>query len=173
MGKRQVQREALDATNIPTPTTPLQRYGRVTGIRGGGLYDILITETSNPPAANEQGATATTTPTAMVLIQLPNKFRKVIWVKLGSFVLIELLAEVTTKVHGDILSVLRPEHLKVLKTEGKWPVVLDPPAAAVESEEDEDDEVINNSESDDNDDDLFVNRNRMHVEYESDSEDGE
>ncbi|ORY38125.1 hypothetical protein BCR33DRAFT_720840, partial [Rhizoclosmatium globosum] len=132
----------------PVPTTPLQRYGRVTNVRGGGLYDILITD--------EAG-----TGTQMVLIQLPKKFHKVIWVKLGAFVLVELLEEVATKIHGDILSVLRPEH------------VLDPPVltpATVEVDQDSTEDEAEYESGSDNDDDLFVNRNRMHVEEESDDD---
>ncbi|KAJ3081850.1 hypothetical protein HDU99_004465 [Rhizoclosmatium hyalinum] len=153
MGKRQIQREALDINNTPVPTTPLQRYGRVTNVRGGGLYDILITD--------EAG-----TGTQM-------KFHKVIWVKLGAFVLVELLEEVATKIHGDILSVLRPEHVKLLRTDNAWPSVLDPPVltpATVEVDQDSTEDEAEYESGSDNDDDLFVNRNRMHVEEESDDD---
>ncbi|TPX51153.1 hypothetical protein CcCBS67573_g10051 [Chytriomyces confervae] len=158
MGIRKIAREVNDTSKTPTPETPLQRYGRVTGIRGGGLYDALVMD----EALDSAPRTA--------LLQLPSKFKKVIFVKLGSYILAELYPDAATKVHGDILCVVRPEHLKLLKAENRWPAILEP--AKEEDDDDEDSEAHESGHDSDGDSmpDIFVNRNRMHVEEQSEDE---
>ncbi|TPX48162.1 hypothetical protein CcCBS67573_g10214 [Chytriomyces confervae] len=157
MGIRKTAREVNDTSKTPTPETPLQRYGRVTGIRGGGLYDTLVMDEGLDSAPRT------------ALMQLPSKFKKVIFVKLGSYILAELYPDAATKVHGDILCVVRPEHLKVLKAENRWPTILEP---AKEEHDDEDSEAQESGHDSDGDSmpDVFVNRNRMHVEEQSEDE---
>ncbi|KAJ3387494.1 hypothetical protein HDU84_000744 [Entophlyctis sp. JEL0112] len=162
MGKRQVQHEALNAR--PTPAHSLQRFARVTSVRGGGLYDVLtaVRDVAQPGAATEEPATEP------ALVQLPSKFKKILWIKLGSFVLVEMIVDSSTKIRGDILAVLRPDHVKEMRAAGDWPCAIDPAQSALSARPTNAVDVEADSETLEEDDDIFVNRNRMHVEYETD-----
>ncbi|KAJ3096602.1 hypothetical protein HK100_005532 [Physocladia obscura] len=169
MGKRQVQREAL--LEVPVRTNSQQRYARVVGIRGGGQYDVVAEAT---PTSTQSGNNAGPE-TIIVLVQLASKLRKVVYVKLGGFVLIELFTTAATKVLGDILGVLRPEHIKILKADGMWNSAINAPKSVI-TESYNPAELSNNEVSDadaSDNDDLFVNRNRMHIAYETDEEEEE
>ncbi|KAI8617833.1 hypothetical protein BC830DRAFT_1111820 [Chytriomyces sp. MP71] len=170
MGIRKMARDALGVSKVPTLRNELQRYGRVTSIRGGGLFDCLVAPSTH--VTNDQ--------LQQVLLQLPAKFKKVVFVKLGSFVLVELYHDSATKVHGDILGAVSAENVKELKAMGEWPAALDAPLSRSPTEPSGDDakqesrrNMFPPSDSEDSDGDLFVNRNRMHVEEESDSEEDE
>lgn len=54
------------------------------------------------------------------LVSMPSKFRKTVWVKPGSFVVIEEIKE-GNKVKGEITNVLMKHHIKLLKKNGDWP----------------------------------------------------
>lgn len=77
------------------------------------------------------------------LASMPSKFRNTVWIRKGSFVIIESIDE-GQKVRGEIVKVLLKHHLKQLKKEGSWPKEFDedanPPESSatddVESEED-------------------------------------
>lgn len=68
-----------------------------------------------------------------------------------------------TKVTGDIVAVLFPDHIKHYKQQGTWPFQDQGPS--IETISDNEGE----SSDSDNDDDLFVNNNRIVIE-ESESE---
>ncbi|KAL1925799.1 uncharacterized protein VTP21DRAFT_682 [Calcarisporiella thermophila] len=142
MGKKQLTREVL----LDTPSvTPPNFVARVVASRGKNLFDVVL------PDKRE------------TLALLPPRFRNLIWVKRGHFVVVDPtdVAEKGGKVEGEIVHVLYPEHVKELKRQGIWPVEFDDNQNSLA------DEKSDESESDDND--IFVNNNRAIVE-ESDSE---
>ncbi|KAG0198158.1 hypothetical protein BGX28_008385 [Mortierella sp. GBA30] len=121
-----------------------QRFARVLGSRGKNIHEVQF------PDGEE------------LLVNLPPKFRSLVWVKRGSYVIIEPAEEDDkTKVGGDITAVLFPDHIKQYKQEGIWPFE-DQLSSSMGNDEE------SGSDSDD-DDDLFVNNNRVVIE-ESESE---
>ncbi|CAG8741702.1 11113_t:CDS:2, partial [Acaulospora morrowiae] len=82
-----------------------QKIARVLGGRGKNLHEVQLPN-------------GTTT-----LCSLPPKFRNLVWVKRGSYVIISPFeSEKPNKIGGDIVHVLFPEHVKYLKSEGMWPI---------------------------------------------------
>ncbi|KAI1311287.1 putative RNA-binding protein eif1ad [Mortierella claussenii] len=122
-----------------------QRFARVLGTRGKNVHEVQYD-------SGEE-----------LLVNLPPKFRSLVWVKRGSYVVIQSAEEEDkTKVAGDIVAVLFPDHIKQYKQRGIWPFedqFSSMSNAVVDGSEDEEDE----------DDDLFVNNNRVVIE-ETDSE---
>lgn len=118
------------------------------------------------------------------LASLPTLFRKTMWVKNGSFVIIEPIEE-GKKVKGEIVKILTKEHIKELKEEGSWPERFDEEKSEANNDDKKEhkgvekvenkksrNSVDSDSHSDsDNDDDLFVNVNRRYVEKYSCSDD--
>ncbi|KAF9179720.1 putative RNA-binding protein eif1ad [Haplosporangium sp. Z 767] len=130
-----------------------QRFARVLATRGKNIHEVQFSDGEE------------------LLVNLPPKFRSLVWVKRGSYVIIEPAEEQDrTKVGGDIIAVLFPDHIKHYKQVGIWPFkdhLSTSTNAGNESEEE------SGSGSDD-DDDLFVNNNRIVIEEsetDSDSED--
>ncbi|KAJ3100788.1 hypothetical protein HDU96_010224 [Phlyctochytrium bullatum] len=140
--------------------------GRVVGIRGGGLYEVSLAV----PPENDDASTPTP-PSQFVargeLVRLPPKFRNAVWIKRGSFALIEM-EESKTKVAGQIAYILRPEHVKDFRAQGLWPSQLFDAELTVAKPKETKEE-----EASDGDDDLFVNRNRRYAESDDDDEDEE
>ncbi|KAI8845550.1 hypothetical protein BC829DRAFT_419475 [Chytridium lagenaria] len=152
MGKKQLRQQALDA--CPRPLEENRYVGRVVEIRGGGLYEVMTAYLVEGGIDGEK-----TYEERNELVRLPSKFRNAVWIKRGSFAIIQYLTS-KTKVSGEIVHVLRPEHIKELKSEGLWPAILDQAANAAEAARRE---VEDEGEGSD-DDGLFVNRNRMGAE---------
>ncbi|TPX70829.1 hypothetical protein SpCBS45565_g01484 [Spizellomyces sp. 'palustris'] len=150
MGRKQTTQHVLEELPVPGDG---QCVAKVIENRGGGNYVVQV------PAEVKR----TDEPT--LLVSLPSKFRKLIWVKRGSFVIIQK-EEGTTKIAGEIVHVLFLDHIKHLKTEGLWPVEFEsnPPSAKDGEESDE-------SDDEENDDDLFVNPNRQYDEDDEDDDD--
>ncbi|KAJ3141991.1 putative RNA-binding protein eif1ad [Irineochytrium annulatum] len=135
--RRYVQRNALEDVSIK----PGQLVAKVLDIRGGGLFEVGF-----PPEGtdNADGATAEG---AKCLVQLPPKFKNIVWVKRGNFVIVDR-SELSAKVEGEIIHVLRPEHIKDLRQSGDWPTAFE---NKVENTEEIDDlEDSDGSEADDN-----------------------
>ncbi|KAH8555176.1 hypothetical protein BGW37DRAFT_476071 [Umbelopsis sp. PMI_123] len=142
MGKKQTTRQAESTPEL----TSTQLIARVVGPRGKNMHEVQYAD----------GQT--------ILAILPPRFRNLIWVKRGHYVVLDPEATSTEKLGGEIVHVLFPDHVKDLKAQGKWPEEFNsnstPRSQAVE-----------NSDSEENsDDDLFVNNNRPVLE-ESGSED--
>ncbi|KAJ3044216.1 putative RNA-binding protein eif1ad [Rhizophlyctis rosea] len=152
MGRKQTARQVLTELPVPTET---QQVAKVLETRGGGLYEV---EYYDSPAGRDP---------QKCLVSLPSKFRKLIWVKRGSYVIFEVL-EAKTKIAGEIVHVLFPEHIKNLRNQGLWPTQFDTQA--------EEEATINSSqsaseESDDNDDLLMANPN--HRTFSDDESEGD
>ncbi|KAG0280982.1 hypothetical protein BGZ95_007657 [Linnemannia exigua] len=122
-----------------------QRFARVLGTRGKNIHEVQFPD-------NDE-----------LLVNLPPKFRSLVWVKRGSYVIIEPAEEEDkTKVGGDIIAVLFPDHIKHYKQKGIWPFT---DQLSRNLHNDSDSEDGNKEEGDD----LFRNNNRVVIE-ESDSE---
>ncbi|KAF8979096.1 hypothetical protein BGZ46_005807 [Entomortierella lignicola] len=132
-----------------------QQFARVLGTRGKNIHEVQLKDGQE------------------LLVNLPPKFRSLVWVKRGSYVIIQHADEEDkTKVAGDIVAILFPDHIKQYKQQGIWPFedqlssnTNNGSSAAAAAEDDQDDQ----SDGDDQDDDLFVNNNRIVIE-ESESE---
>ncbi|KAF9351222.1 putative RNA-binding protein eif1ad [Mortierella sp. AD094] len=132
-----------------------QQFARVLGTRGKNIHEVQFKNGEE------------------LLVNLPPKFRSLVWVKRGSYVIIQPAEEEDkTKVAGDIVAILFPDHIKQYKQQGIWPFEdqfssstnNSSGGAAGGDDEDEDDD-----EDQSDDDDLFVNNNRIVIE-ETDSE---
>ncbi|CAG8532409.1 17537_t:CDS:2 [Dentiscutata erythropus] len=132
MGRKQkTTNQILTSNLIPTET---QKIARVLGSRGKNLHEVQYYDG------------------IVTLCILPPKFRSLVWVKRGSYVIIEPLeSDKVKKIGGEIVHVLFPEHVKHLKSEGIWP------------KEFENQEIPNQTRlsGDGSDDQIFVNTNRI------------
>ncbi|KAJ1950296.1 hypothetical protein DL89DRAFT_269576 [Linderina pennispora] len=109
--------EALETLPEPTPTCPV---ARVLGPRGQHLHEIAVLQSLTTPEINQR-LNPTSSAWFTTLAQLPPKYRSVVWVKRGSFVLANLSEQFTDKVGGEIAQVLMAEQVKHLKQTGQWP----------------------------------------------------
>ncbi|KAJ2740674.1 hypothetical protein GGI20_005680 [Coemansia sp. BCRC 34301] len=118
MGRgKYTEREALDAQPEPTLQSPV---ARVLGPRGQHLHEVavarsLVTKDINQRLNADDQSWFTT------LVQLPPKFRSVVWVKRGSFVVVNLADQLSDKIGGEIAMVLMPAQVKHLKQSKQWP----------------------------------------------------
>ncbi|CAG8455680.1 2480_t:CDS:2 [Acaulospora colombiana] len=101
MGRKQKTTSQILTSN-PIPTES-QKISRVLGGRGKNLHEVQFPDGT------------------ITLCSLPPKFRNLVWVKRGSYVIISPSeSENSSKIGGDIVHVLFPEHIKYLKSEGIW-----------------------------------------------------
>lgn len=100
MGKKQTTRDAESTPEL----TDNQLVARVLGPRGKNMHEVQFAD----------GRTS--------LAILPPRFRNLIWVKRGHYVIVDPEATATEKLGGEIVHVLFPEHVKDLKSQGKWQV---------------------------------------------------
>lgn len=91
------------------------------------------------------------------LVSMPMKFRKNVWIKRGSFVLVEAIEE-GDKVKAEIIRILTDAHQKEFTKEGVWPKKFS------KKRELEDDDS-------DGDDSLHRNLNRRNISNDSDEND--
>ncbi|KAI8577667.1 hypothetical protein K450DRAFT_251183 [Umbelopsis ramanniana AG] len=147
MGKKQTTRQAESTPEL----TSSQVIARVVGPRGKNMHEV-------------QYADGQTT-----LAVLPPRFRNLIWVKRGHYVVLDPEATSSDKMGGEIVHVLFPEHVKDLRAQGKWPEEFNTKSNPTPSSRSND--IISDSEEN-SDDDLFVNNNRpVMEETDSDSDD--
>ncbi|KDN48145.1 hypothetical protein RSAG8_03161, partial [Rhizoctonia solani AG-8 WAC10335] len=122
---------------------------RVGVARGGSQFDVCDGESS-------------------WLAELPKRFRNTVWVRRGSYVLVDTTHESTgNNIKGEITFVLQKGHIAELKKRGEWPAKLDESqemADATERHTDrqkpEESQSDKDEQSDDSDPDLFKNPNR-------------
>ncbi|KAI8075016.1 hypothetical protein BC940DRAFT_328617 [Gongronella butleri] len=143
MGKKQTAEAALNTDDIELEQG--QTFARVLGPRGNHQHEVEYTDGSRN------------------LVTLQPKFRNLVWVKRGSYVVVDpSQGTVSEKVGGEIVHVLFPKQLKVLQQKGRWPQEF----STKESEKlasqvhDSDDQAEDDEDQDDDEDDLFVNNNR-------------
>lgn len=105
---------------------------------------------------------------------LPSKFRKLIWIKRGDYLIVnksEADIEIATgekgKVMFNICNILQPNQIKDLKSEGKWPEYFNQDKGKEKEVNKDDDNIVE-------DDLLMDNPNRIACDdYSSDEEDEE
>ena len=82
------------------------RIGRIVLNRGANVFDCQISESEEDK----------------IMVKLPNKFLKVVWVKVKDYVVIE---DCTSKDEiPQIKYVLNRDHIKYLKKQNRWPAWL-------------------------------------------------
>ncbi|XP_067119924.1 probable RNA-binding protein EIF1AD [Centruroides vittatus] len=128
-----VVKEVLDTYVLPEDG---DRIVKVTCGRGNNLHEVVTADGEK------------------FLASMPPKFRKIIWIKRGDFVIIKPIKE-GHKVKGEISHILYKEQIKYIKSQGQWPSVFDSTRQKQSTEDMDEDEI-------------FVNRNRLEVEYEDD-----
>lgn len=165
--RKHLTRDALNS--FPEPTDA-ERIARVTELRGSNICQIEYDD-------GEQ-----------LLCQIPTRFRKLIWIKRGNYVIVKQPPNVTNyKVRALVEHVLFPDQIKHIKSKNLWPAAFDdaeealtdnkPPAksanAAKANAAARRQESAGTDEEEDSDDDadLFVNPNRVTVRDSSSDED--
>lgn len=152
--RKHVIQDALQS--YPEPKDE-QKIVRVIGTRGSNIQEV----------EDEHGTRQ--------LALLPAKFRGVLWVKRGNFVIIEEYEAPDpslSKVRATIEHILYDEHVKYLKKSNLWPEGFD----EAEQQQNHPQEHLKNDAQDGDsgeeseDDEFLVNRNRVLVEEESESE---
>lgn len=118
--KRDIQAVAEETITPPTTLPDSQTIARVKQAAGNNLYQLEL-------------------PTGkVVLAELPARFRSTIWIKRGSFVLVdtEALADRDNKLGGEIVNVVREE--KAWRKTPYWPAEFSSKRSAyAEDSEDE------------------------------------
>ncbi|KAI8330880.1 hypothetical protein BC941DRAFT_439828 [Chlamydoabsidia padenii] len=141
MGKKHTAQNLLDADEFEIQ--PHQHYARSLGPRGNHQHEVEFIDGTKK------------------LVTMPPRFRNLVWVKRGHFVVVDpSLGTVSEKVGGEIVQVLFPKHIKALQQAGQWPAEFSNQVSIKNNDHhgrsDDDDE----DDDEDNDDDLFVNNNR-------------
>ncbi|KAI9251191.1 phosphatidylserine decarboxylase-domain-containing protein [Sporodiniella umbellata] len=135
MGKKQTIRNQIDQD---IEISENQRYARTLGPRGNHQHEVEFADSTK------------------TLVTLPPRFRNLVWIKRGYFVVVDATTgTVSEKVGGEIAHVLYPKDIKHLKAAGKWPAEFDDKKSENKLEHSDEEE-----EEEDDDDDLFKNNNR-------------
>ena len=169
LGRRTHYRKHLTDSvlnDLPEPSER-EQIARVVSTRGGNHFDICL--------AHDE---------TVYLAILPTKFHKLVWVKRGDYVLVDVGTNAThdnaldaTKNKSDddggirhmISHILYKNQVKHLKSKGLWPEddpEFEKGSGAQEGDDNEDleeheDGIVYHECGDDVDDDLFVNTNRI------------
>ncbi|KAG2382284.1 hypothetical protein C9374_005486 [Naegleria lovaniensis] len=101
-----------------------------------------------------------------ILVILPTKFNKLVWVKKGDYVVIstDRSEQNKGKIKGFVDHILLSHHVKSLKKQGKWPLEF-------ETNIDEEDSAVEKKEAQEDEEYFEGNPNR--VAFSDDEEDGE
>jgi len=127
--KRLLHATALATTTPPTSLPPTHTLARVTRLAGNNLYEVAYpvpssqtTSTSTPPTPTSAADLASAqAPTPGTLVELPPRFRNAIWLKRGSYVIVDTAAFAAreNKLGGEIVNVVREE--REWRKMGYWP----------------------------------------------------
>ena len=101
--RKYVYQEHLESVEPPVGD---QTIGRLLETRGNNLHQV--------EDANGE----------IYLVSMPPKFRRNIWVRRGTFLLLEPIAE-GDKVRAEVIRVLSREHVSELRRAGAWPARFD------------------------------------------------
>lgn len=139
-----------------------EQIAQVLGSRGGNVLEILV-----PVAAEEKTSNSTTNSTSSELAILPTKFRKLIWVKRGDYVIVggddttktaseEQHLSSKNKVRYMVRHILYKDQIQHLKALEQWPSQFQ------QQEQDENDEENSDDGDDDSiENDMFINTNHL------------
>ncbi|KAJ1974240.1 hypothetical protein H4R35_003712 [Dimargaris xerosporica] len=154
MGRhKRTTREVLETLPLPHETT--ECVARVLGAAGGNLHRVQMAMRdvqrinataanastqgsadaleSTPPSLEPNSAcpdTAQATLYHETLCQLPTRFRNIVFVKRGSYVIVDLSTRTGTKIGGEITHVLYDSQIHHIKKHNLWPTELDLPITA-------------------------------------------
>ncbi|ORX95429.1 nucleic acid-binding protein [Basidiobolus meristosporus CBS 931.73] len=137
MSRKKVTQDFFSSCPEPTEN---QIFARVVGPRGKNLHEVELTDGQ------------------VVLVSLPSRYRNLVYVKRGHYVIVEPIKNNDTKIFADIVYVLFPNHVKDLQTKGLFPAEF-----SCEKED----------SSSDDDDLLFHNPNHTVATDSSDDSEGE
>lgn len=120
--RRKFQATLQETLQPPPQVGPSQTIACVNRAVGNNLYDIQVPsqyKAKNPFLTSESGLASS------ILVELPSRFRSQIWLRRGSFILVEMKTGEETrdnKIRGEIINVVGNEKLwrKELKGKG-WP----------------------------------------------------
>eukprot|EP01027_Heterolobosea_sp_BB2_P009320 GEZU01013751.1.p1 GENE.GEZU01013751.1~~GEZU01013751.1.p1 ORF type:complete len:182 (+),score=65.77 GEZU01013751.1:95-640(+) len=163
-------------TNYPVLSKDTEKIVRVVATRGTNQVEVEACDGEK------------------MLVMMPTKFRKLIWIKRGDYLIIDtdLSEENTGKIKGIIEHVLQTQHIKHLKKMNMWPEQFQQSASENAKQSngnnnnEEDDEVVASSgderrndeddeeydsEEEEEDDEYFVNPNHRAPQDSSDDED--
>ncbi|KAJ9066700.1 hypothetical protein DSO57_1006923 [Entomophthora muscae] len=142
MGRRNLTKQIL-GVEIELQTGDI--IGRVLEPRGKNIHAVEFCEPkSSAQEQDEQNKDVLENNDPIfstTLCLLPPKFRNLVWVKRGGYVVIRLYTEkdgkrtADSKIGGTIEHVLFPYHIKRLKLENKWPVEFQVPDNLSEDDE--------------------------------------
>ena len=104
MGRKEVRAQTL-SRDAPRPTLPSHRFARITDIRGGGLFEVVMasSSTSSSSSSSSFGVETRTAPLVATenpasipymdvsvqdhlepgVVMMPPRFKNVVWVKRG------------------------------------------------------------------------------------------
>lgn len=111
-----------------------QRICKVSDLRDKGIVSILIPQLSGDSSspAEERDTNAITG-----LAYLPPKFRGVLFIRRGAFLVISPTDSTSDKVSWIVDSLLRSQDIKYLKKQGVWPPIFGDNIKCNDSSEDE------------------------------------
>ncbi|KAJ9644607.1 hypothetical protein H2201_000382 [Coniosporium apollinis] len=117
--KRNLLATAEETSTPPATLSEGQTLARVTKAAGNNLYAVEL------PSGQS------------LLVELPARFRSTIWIKRGSYVLVDTgaLADRENKLDGEIINVVRDE--KEWRKQSYWPVQFAKKSAYEDDSEDE------------------------------------
>ncbi|KAK7509045.1 putative S1-like domain-containing protein [Phyllosticta citriasiana] len=132
--KRQIHAVEEETLNSPDALDATQTIAKVAKAEGNNLYTVEL------PAGKT------------VLAELNAKFRSTIWVKRGTFVVLDqsTMAERENKIGGEIINVVRDE--KTWRKQKYWPAQFTKSSAYPEDSDDEESTVGKMPPSDSEDD---------------------
>ncbi|KAI7852516.1 hypothetical protein BDC45DRAFT_537398 [Circinella umbellata] len=103
MGRKQTAADILDSESPSIEPGTEQRYARVIGPRGNHQHEVEFIDGTR------------------TLVTLQPRFRHLVWVKRGHYVIVDpSLGTTSEKVGGEIIHVLFPKHIKTLEQSGQW-----------------------------------------------------
>jgi len=120
-------------TSLPLPSEE-EKVARVTELRGANICEVELSDGER------------------ILVQVPNRFRKLVWIKRGNFLIINRpnnWDNINYKVRAMVLHVLFPDQIKNIKKEGLWPnefqdaPIEEPKREQLPGEDEEDEYLVN------------------------------
>jgi len=148
---------AVSVLQTSPEVSETERIARVIGLRGANICEVEYPNGER------------------ILCQIPTKFRKLIWIKTGNFVIVREPKNMPkVKVRAMVEHVLFPDHIKTFKSENKWPQEFEVNLDLLKTDKQVQLTIkkkgSEEGSEDEEDADLFVNPNHNLVQDDSDDE---
>lgn len=122
MGRaKYVEQDALNAEPTPTLECPVVR---VLGPRGQHQHEVVVAQELVSQAISRR-LNPGNQDWFTTLVELPPRFRSVVWVKRGGYVMADLTNPLTDKVAGEISQVLLKAQMRYLRQTDQWPTIYE------------------------------------------------